>query len=84
MSLGFGNYVYLYLSVSFIQMLKACVPAVTLFVMFCTGLERLDAKVLAGVAVLTVGTTLSAYGEIVFKCVGVVMMVVVQGVVCLV
>ena len=75
LSLGFGNYVYLYLSVSFIQMLKACVPAVTLFVMFCAGLERLDAKVLAGVAVLTVGTTLSAYGEIDFKWVGVVMMV---------
>ncbi len=75
LSLGFGNYVYLYLSVSFIQMLKACVPAVTLFVMFCAGLERLDAKVLTGVAVLTVGTTLSAYGEIDFKWIGVVMMV---------
>ena len=75
LSLGFGNYVYLYLSVSFIQMLKACVPAVTLFVMFCAGLERLDAKVLLGVAVLTIGTTLSAYGEIDFKWIGVVMMV---------
>ncbi|CAL6273487.1 unnamed protein product [Bathycoccus prasinos] len=63
LSLGFGNYVYLYLSVSFIQMLKACVPAVTLFVMFCAGLERVDAKVLLGVAVLTIGTTLSATGK---------------------
>jgi drug/metabolite transporter (DMT)-like permease len=75
MSLGFGNYVYLYLSVSFIQMLKACVPAVTLFVMFIAGLEKLDQRVLLGVVVLTVGTTMSAYGEIDFKWVGVVMMV---------
>ena len=44
--------------------------------MFCAGLERLDAKVLTGVVVLTVGTTLSAaYGEIDFKWIGVVMMV---------
>jgi len=74
LSLGFGNYVYLYLSVSFIQMLKSAVPAVTMVVMYTAGLERLHGTTLAGVAVVTIGTFIAAYGEVKFSAIGVVMM----------
>ena len=39
-TLAFGNNVYLYLSVSFIQMLKAGTPVVTMLVLFAFGMER--------------------------------------------
>ena len=73
-SLGFGNYVYLYLSVSFIQMLKAGVPAVTLLVMTTAGLEKLHGTTLAGVVVVTLGTFIAVYGEVRFSAIGVIMM----------
>jgi len=73
-SLGFGNYVYLYLSVSFIQMLKAAVPAVTLLVMTTAGLEKLHGTTLAGVVVVTLGTFIAVYGEVKFSAIGVIMM----------
>ena len=73
-SLGFGNYVYLYLSVSFIQMLKSAVPAVTMAVMYTAGLERLHGPTLTGVAVVTIGTFIAAYGEVKFSAIGMMMM----------
>ena len=75
-SLGFGNYVYLYLSVSFIQMLKSAVPAVTLVVMTTAGLEKLHGTTLLGVGIVTLGTFIAAYGEVKFSAIGVVMMIV--------
>lgn len=72
--MGFGNYAYLYLSVSFIQMLKAAVPAVTLMVMFSAGLERLHGTTLCGVVVVTLGTFIAAYGEVKLSAIGVAMM----------
>lgn len=74
LSLGFGNYAYLYLSVSFIQMLKAAVPAVTLFVMYTAGLEQLHSKTLTGVAIVTFGTMIATYGEVKFSMLGLLMM----------
>jgi hypothetical protein len=73
-SLALGNYTYLYLSVSFIQMLKAGVPSVTMLVLVTTGLERLHQQTALGVAVLTVGTVMAAYGEIAFQWIGVILM----------
>ena len=73
-SLALGNYTYLYLSVSFIQMLKAGVPAVTMLVLVITGLERPHEQTVLGVAILTIGTVMAAYGEIAFQWIGVVMM----------
>jgi hypothetical protein len=40
-----GNLVYLYLSVSFIQMLKAFTPVITMFALFLAGLEMPTGKV---------------------------------------
>jgi drug/metabolite transporter (DMT)-like permease len=73
-ALGFGNSVYLYLSVSFIQMLKAAVPAVTLLVMTTMRLEKLHGTTLLGVVIVTLGTFIAVYGEVKFSAVGVVMM----------
>ena len=73
-SLALGNYTYLYLSVSFIQMLKAAVPCVTMIVLVGTGLERPHRMTVLGVGILTSGTALAAYGEIAFQWIGVFMM----------
>jgi drug/metabolite transporter (DMT)-like permease len=73
-SLALGNYTYLYLSVSFIQMLKAAVPCVTMLVLVGANLEKPHRVTVLGVAILTFGTALAAYGEISFKWIGVVMM----------
>jgi len=73
-SLALGNYTYLYLSVSFIQMLKAAVPCVTMIVLVGAGLEKPHRVTVLGVAILTFGTALAAYGEIQFQYIGVVMM----------
>ena len=75
LSLALGNYTYLYLSVSFIQMLKAIVPFITMCVMVGCGLEKPRPDTIAGVIVLTLGTALAAYGEIAFQWVGVAMMI---------
>lgn len=40
LTLNFGNRVYLYLSVSLIQMLKAGTPAITLFIVWAAGLIK--------------------------------------------
>lgn len=73
-SLALGNYTYLYLSVSFIQMLKAAVPCVTMMVLVGANLEKPHRVTVLGVAILTFGTALAAYGEIAFQWIGVVMM----------
>jgi hypothetical protein len=44
-TLRFGNLVYLYLSVSFIQMLKAFTPVITMCALFITRLETPTYKV---------------------------------------
>lgn len=47
-----GNLVYLYLSVSFIQMLKAFTPVITMIALFIARLETPTAKVSSGFPVL--------------------------------
>ena len=73
-SLALGNYTYLYLSVSFIQMLKAAVPCVTMIVLVATALEKPHRMTVLGVLILTFGTALAAYGGIAFQWIGVIMM----------
>ena len=69
-----GNELYLFMSVSFIQMLKAAVPCVTMMVLVGANLEKPHRVTVLGVAILTFGTALAAYGEIAFQWIGVVMM----------
>ena len=59
----FGNQAYLYLSVSFIQILKAFTPALTLMLCVVVGLESLQWPLLLSIALITVGTGSSVLEE---------------------
>lgn len=59
-----GNLVYLYLSVSFIQMLKAFTPVITMVALFITRLETPTYKMVLSVLGIAGGTALAAYGEV--------------------
>eukprot|EP00879_Flechtneria_rotunda_P019034 GHRR01019985.1.p1 GENE.GHRR01019985.1~~GHRR01019985.1.p1 ORF type:complete len:189 (+),score=38.90 GHRR01019985.1:336-902(+) len=63
-----GNLVYLYLSVSFIQMLKAFTPVITMIALFMAKLETPTYRVsslgrLAAVTVLQLGTETQPHGH---------------------
>ncbi len=63
MTLWAGNLVYMYLSISFIQMLKAFTPVITLACGVVAGLEHFNRHKAASVALITLGTAVAAYGE---------------------
>jgi Triose-phosphate Transporter family len=78
-SLVFGNIVYLYLSVSFIQMLKAFTPAIALVVSYLFGLEpAVSRKLVFSVLGLSIGTCVAAFGEVNFSIIGVLFMLMSQ------
>ena len=70
-SLGLGNAAYLYISVAFIQMLKASTPVAVLLTSFAFGLETPSARLLAYVVLIAVGVSTSAYGQLEFNVLGV-------------
>lgn len=70
-SLIFSNKVYLYLSVSFIQMLKAATPIVVLLLSFVMNLEKPSAKLFAIIFLVSSGIAIASYGEIDFIFIGV-------------
>jgi drug/metabolite transporter (DMT)-like permease len=69
-----GNRAYLYLSVSFVQMLKTATPAVTMAVMMLFGLETLTVPLSVAIGLLTIGTAIASYGEVAFSSFGVAIM----------
>ncbi|OGM47996.1 integral membrane protein [Aspergillus bombycis] len=70
-SLVFGNIVYLYLNISFIQMLKAAGPVVTLLVSWSWGVATPSMEVLINVLVITCSVGLAVSGEIQFSLLGI-------------
>lgn len=69
-SLWFGNTAYLFISVAFIQMLKALMPVATfLMAVFC-GTDVLRCDVFLNMLLVSVGVVVSSYGEIHFNVVG--------------
>ncbi|KAI9829172.1 MAG: hypothetical protein M1832_000195 [Thelocarpon impressellum] len=70
LSLVLCNETYLYLSLAFIQMLKAITPVAVLLATWSLGLTSPNAKVLVTVTVIVVGVMISSYGEIRFVLVG--------------
>ncbi|KAI9852930.1 MAG: hypothetical protein M1838_003724 [Thelocarpon superellum] len=70
MSLICGNVTYLYLSVSFIQMLKATTPVAVLLTSWGFGVSQPDMKVLVNVAFIVVGVMIASVGELKFVLVG--------------
>ncbi|KAI5797710.1 triose-phosphate transporter family-domain-containing protein [Geopyxis carbonaria] len=71
LSLIFNNQAYLYLSVAFIQMLKAITPVAVLLTSWALGVKKPDIGVLANVGVIVAGVALASYGELHFVLVGV-------------
>jgi drug/metabolite transporter (DMT)-like permease len=56
LTMFWGNAAYMHLSMSFIQILKAFTPAVTLLIGACMGVERLRGSLVAAVLLIAVGT----------------------------
>jgi len=60
LTLNFGNRLYLYLSVSLIQMLKAGTPAITLFILWACGLSKPNYQIVIAVLIISIGVALSS------------------------
>lgn len=70
LSLICGNLTYLYLSVAFIQMLKATTPVAVLLASWAMGVSQPNLKVFLNVSVIVVGVILASFGEISFVLTG--------------
>lgn len=68
-----SNAAYLYLSVSFIQMLKATTPLVVFMVGCGFGTERFTMNSLGNMVIVGVGIAIASYGEIHFVVIGVIL-----------
>ncbi|KAK1976604.1 triose-phosphate transporter family-domain-containing protein [Colletotrichum cereale] len=69
-SLVCSNLVYLYLSVSFIQMLKAAAPVAVLLTSWIWGVASPSVKTLYNILLIVAGVGLASFGEIEFSWVG--------------
>lgn len=72
LSLICGNLTYLYLSVAFIQMLKATTPVAVLIASWALGVSQPNLKVFLNVSVIVVGVVIASIGELKFVVIGVV------------
>ncbi|EXF81071.1 triose-phosphate transporter [Colletotrichum paranaense] len=72
LSLICGNLTYLYLSVAFIQMLKATTPVAVLLSGWALGVSTPNLKVFLNVSVIVVGVIIASIGEIKFVWIGVI------------
>jgi len=63
-SLGFGNAAYLYISVAFVQMLKAATPVAVLLCSFALGLEQPNAQLGGYVVLIAIGVAIACYGQL--------------------
>ncbi|KAK5165759.1 uncharacterized protein LTR77_008682 [Saxophila tyrrhenica] len=70
LSLIFGNVAYMYLSVSFIQMLKASNAVATLLATWVFGLAPPSMRTFANVSAIVVGVAIASWGEIKFDLTG--------------
>ncbi|KAM0752765.1 TPT-domain-containing protein [Meredithblackwellia eburnea MCA 4105] len=69
-SLVLSNWAYLYLTVSYIHMLKAFAPVAILLAAFAFGTKTFSPKLIVIVLVISFGTGLASYGESAFSFVG--------------
>ncbi|TLD25637.1 hypothetical protein PspLS_06017 [Pyricularia sp. CBS 133598] len=70
LSLICGNLTYLYLSVAFIQMLKATTPVAVLLSSWVLGVAQPNLRVFLNVSVIVVGVVIASFGEIKFVLAG--------------
>lgn len=71
LSLICGNLTYLYLSVAFIQMLKATTPVAVLISGWTLGVSQPNLKQFLNVSAIVIGVIIASFGEIHFVTVGV-------------
>ncbi|XP_054816687.1 probable sugar phosphate/phosphate translocator At3g14410 isoform X2 [Prosopis cineraria] len=72
MTLWLGNTAYLYISVSFAQMLKAIMPVAVFVLGVAVGLEVMSCRMLVIMSVISFGVLVASYGEININWVGVI------------
>ncbi|KAI3836689.1 hypothetical protein MKX03_019408 [Papaver bracteatum] len=72
MTLWLGNTAYLYISVSFAQMLKAIMPVAVFLLGAMAGLEVMSCRMLLIMSVISFGVLVASYGEINVNWIGVV------------
>lgn len=72
MTLWLGNTAYLYISVSFAQMLKAIMPVAVFILGVAAGLEMMSCRMLLIMCVISFGVLVASYGEISINWVGVI------------
>eukprot|EP00966_Prymnesium_polylepis_P082013 1900067-Prymnesium_polylepis.1 len=65
------NAAYMYLTITFTQMLAAFTPTVTLVLLYLTGIEIPTRRSSVSVVLITCGCVISSYGEVQFDLVGV-------------
>ncbi|KAG7667588.1 hypothetical protein Ndes2526B_g03594 [Nannochloris sp. 'desiccata'] len=70
-TLWVGNAAYLYLSVSFIQMLKALMPVAVFSVGCVFGTERFNMQTFLNMILVTIGVAIASFGELNFNLTGV-------------
>ncbi|KAI8953650.1 triose-phosphate transporter family-domain-containing protein [Xylaria longipes] len=80
LSLIFGNFAYLYLSVSFIQMLKATNAVATLLATWAFGMAAPNLNKLVNVSAIVVGVAIASFGELKFDGLGFIIQV--TGIIC--
>lgn len=69
-SLWFGNTAYLYISVAFIQMLKALMPVATFLMAIICGTDRARCDLFLNMLLVSLGVAVSSFGEIHFNVTG--------------
>ena len=74
----FGNLAYIYLSVAFVQICKAFGPVIIMCMAFSVGVERPTPVLIFAIVMISVGTSVSSYGELHFSLVGVVVIMAAQ------
>ena len=64
LTFNLGNTAYLYLTVAFVQMLKATCPVITLFLLHVSGMEMATPKLIGSIALISCGVAMASYGEL--------------------
>mmetsp|Transcript_4713 Transcript_4713/g.8050 ORF Transcript_4713/g.8050 Transcript_4713/m.8050 type:complete len:359 (+) Transcript_4713:256-1332(+) len=69
-NLAFGNYTFVYLPVTYIQMLKSLAPACNYVALVLLDMEKISAAMVSSVTVIVIGTAAASYGETAFNSTG--------------
>ena len=77
-SLAAANVAYFYLSLAFIQVLKAFAPVITFGVLIAFGLDRHNTKILVALCVIVFGSLIACYGEMHFTLMGLLCMLIAE------